>query len=256
MNGCPRCSKNARPSSNGISRAHERVVGGDARAPSAPRSPRGRPASAAAAARSRSRSRPSMAGPMPSFVPGNRSMHRLGHDVGGRMAHRVERVRLRSGIEQLVRRAPLGRDEARAPPRPLRGTVDVACLLAHVTLHESEDLSSIDRTRGLVTSRGSTRLRGSSPAASIDVRRALGAALTGGSRAGSPAARGWCCRIGSPPRLSAAAAALWGPGVRRCPARRVRYDPASRRRPDGMVGDTGLEPVTSCMSSKCSNQLS
>ncbi len=23
-----------------------------------------------------------------------------------------------------------------------------------------------------------------------------------------------------------------------------------------MVGDTGLEPVTSCMSSKCSNQLS
>ena len=25
---------------------------------------------------------------------------------------------------------------------------------------------------------------------------------------------------------------------------------------DGLVGDTGLEPVTSCMSSKCSNQLS
>jgi hypothetical protein len=24
----------------------------------------------------------------------------------------------------------------------------------------------------------------------------------------------------------------------------------------GVVGDTGLEPVTSCMSSKCSNQLS
>ena len=24
----------------------------------------------------------------------------------------------------------------------------------------------------------------------------------------------------------------------------------------GLVGDTGLEPVTSCMSSKCSNQLS
>src|SRR5436190_20678566 len=25
---------------------------------------------------------------------------------------------------------------------------------------------------------------------------------------------------------------------------------------NGVVGDTGLEPVTSCMSSKCSNQLS
>ena len=25
---------------------------------------------------------------------------------------------------------------------------------------------------------------------------------------------------------------------------------------EAMVGDTGLEPVTSCMSSKCSNQLS
>ena len=38
---------------------------------------------------------------------------------------------------------------------------------------------------------------------------------------------------------------------------RVTYRvPPDVRLPDGMVGDTGLEPVTSCMSSKCSNQLS
>ena len=38
---------------------------------------------------------------------------------------------------------------------------------------------------------------------------------------------------------------------------RVTYRvPPEVRLPDGMVGDTGLEPVTSCMSSKCSNQLS
>ncbi len=40
--------------------------------------------------------------------------------------------------------------------------------------------------------------------------------------------------------------ALWGASRRPCPDRRIL----------DMVGDTGLEPVTSCMSSKCSNQLS
>src|SRR6202040_2173417 len=71
--------------------------------------------------------------------------------------------------------------------------------------------------------------------------RALCTAFTGGSRAGSPAARGWCSvdfvRPGFQPRPGLSA----GPTVGEC----VPLDALH------MVGDTGLEPVTSCMSSKC-----
>ncbi len=50
------------------------------------------------------------------------------------------------------------------------------------------------------------------------------------------------------PGFQPTARTLWGMRCARCaPLDALLYR---------MVGDTGLEPVTSCMSSKCSNQLS
>ena len=53
---------------------------------------------------------------------------------------------------------------------------------------------------------------------------ALVAALTGGSRAGSPAAHGWCRAAVAAAGSQPMPAALWGPGSGAArPDRRVRY---------------------------------
>ncbi len=56
---------------------------------------------------------------------------------------------------------------------------------------------------------------------------------------------------GAAPIIRANAARVHDPLVRPDANR-----PETAREQQGVVGDTGLEPVTSCMSSKCSNQLS
>ena len=125
---------------------------------------------------------------MPSFVPGKQVHHRLGHDMRGRVAHRVERIcPARSASSSSSADSRLGASSASSSSssslRLTRFLVD--CHLG--TLRESKDLSSIDRTRGRA-SRGSTRLR---PCGPTPRRRSHDAALTGGARTGSPIAHGW-----------------------------------------------------------------
>ena len=179
--------------------------------------------------------------------PGEEVEDGLGHDVGGRVAHRVERV-AGAGVEQLLGRAALGRGEVLGRVSSASSpTASTACCArsAHRVRasRESRNLSSIDRTRGPILPRFHPPSRRPVPAH----LRAL-AALSGGSRAGSPAAHGWCVVVGG------RRASSLRPGSLVAPSRR-RVSRSTRLR-SVMVGDTGLEPVTSCMSSKCSNQLS
>ncbi len=113
--------------------------------------------------------------------------HRLGHHMGGRVTHRVQLV-VGAGVEQLVRRVPLGRLEQRL-------VVRVVLFVCHRSiLRETRNLSSVQDERFLA-SRGSTRVSRHRSTR----RRALVAALTGGSRTGSPVAHGWCLDRRAPP---------------------------------------------------------
>ena len=159
---------------------------------------------------------------------------RFREDVRRRVAHRPE-LAGRAVLEELLGRAALGRLEA---VLVLGDRHARRLLLAHRSLLENHETSRPSTGRE-VHSRGPTRLR--EPTA-----RALVVALTGDARAGSPAAHGWC-RSGSIVELAAGARLSvdrWTVGASRST---LIFD---------VVGDTGLEPVTSCMSSKCSNQLS
>ena len=159
---------------------------------------------------------------------------RLGHDVGGRVAHRAEFV-LGAGIQQLLGRPALGRLE------------DLLDLVVRFVAHRV----CLRRITEPLVHRQDERFTPAVPPAFTGHARALwGRAngrlpgrFTGRSRvvprgpiAGIPA---WLC---SP------VPALCGSLIRE-----ARPD---RRCVRVVVGDTGLEPVTSCMSSKCSNQLS
>jgi hypothetical protein len=70
--------------------------------------------------------------------------NRLGHDVGGGVAHRIELV-VRARIEQLVGRAPLGRLEERLLVDRLR-----VRLVGHRRLQESNNLSSVQDERSIL----------------------------------------------------------------------------------------------------------
>ena len=107
--------------------------------------------------------------------------HRLGHDVRGRVAHRPQLV-LGAGIEQLIGGPALGRlEDLVGRPGSLRRSSFAS--------RESQNPSSIDRTRG--------SLPRSHPPSQAEPARS-GVALTGDSRAGSPAAHGWCLGVRSP----------------------------------------------------------
>ena len=128
---------------------------------------------------------------------------RLGHDVGGRVAHRVELV-VGARVQQLVDRAALrrledllvggrGRAVARrcvAARRRLDRLVRLVRHAGNLQRIETTPRPPTGREVDHSTPRGSTRLH--------DTRLRGGtascarAALTGGSRAGSPAAHGWC----------------------------------------------------------------
>ena len=174
-----------------------------------------------------------MTGPIPSLVPGNKSstasastcaaLWRIGPS-SPEAPWSISSVALpRSGASRYL----------------LVRYRDVAAFRhVHVDSRESANPSSLQDERSVLPrSHPRSRGRGGS---------ALSGRANGRSRAGSPAAHGWC-RSGSIVGLPA------GPGSlaivrigRRVPIDAVRC----------VVGDTGLEPVTSCMSSKCSNQLS
>ena len=66
-----------------------------------------------------------MAGPMPSLVPGNRSMTASAMTWAVGVAHRVERI-VGVGVEQLVRRALLRCQVAQVVVRQRAGSVGVA----------------------------------------------------------------------------------------------------------------------------------
>ena len=179
---------------------------------------------------------------MPSFAPGNRSRTasamtcavewRIASSASWAPASRSSSAEPRSGASSRPRRRPRrGRDRRRRLPSRLPSS----CLPRIATT------SRPDRTRGRSTSRGSTRLHGR--VLRRRRRSCARAALTGGSRAGSPAAHGWC--LGRRPPGLAAWPRLSG-GVPMGASRSTRCC-AEALRPE-MVGDTGLEPVTSCMS--------
>ena len=135
---------------------------------------------------------------------------RLGHDVGGRVAHRVELARgRRRRAARRPSRAPAPRaapsasslGRRRAAPR-LRCLVRPSCLAPP----RIKNLSSRQDERSISTSRGSTRLHGAAQSGCASCARA---ALTGGSRAGSPAAHGWCVRRLRPPGSQRVPGSLW-----------------------------------------------
>ena len=226
----------ARPSSNGDLPADEGVVGGHGGAHPAldGREVVGRERRAAARSRSRSRSR--WRGRCPACAR-EQVEDRLGHHVRRAVAHRVDGG-VGARVEQLVRRAAVWAPRTRTSSSS--SSCPAACPL-------SSAIASLPRiTEPLVPTGREVRPPAVPPAfASPDgpVPRSR-AALTGGSRAGSPAARGWCLGPSGPGRGSQpVVASLWRVRGRAWPGRRC------------MVGDTGLEPVTSCMSSMRANQL-
>ena len=114
---------------------------------------------------------------------------RLGHDVGGRVAHRAELA--------AARRHPAARrpSRARAPRADLVASSSRAALSCSSLIVRPPENHETPRpsTGREVHSRGPTRLR------AADAARALVVALTGDARAGSPAAHGWCSIAGRPP---------------------------------------------------------
>ena len=163
--------------------ADEGVVRGDARRASGPRSP------TRSSGRQRSRQLEVVVEAVvdrgPDAQPRAREQvqHGLGHDVRRAVAHGVDR-RMGAGVEQLVRRAAIGRLE-----RDLvlvRGHRRGRLVLSHsLRSRETQNLSSRQDERfDLPRFHPPSRRR-----VAVSCARA---ALTGGSRAGSPAARGWC----------------------------------------------------------------
>ena len=129
-----------------------------------------------------------------------------------------------AGVEQLVDRAALGRLEVGLV---LVGTASLAAAAsalssAIVVPPENQTTSRPDRTRGS-TSRGSTRLHGrrALPRRVVRSRRA-----NGRTRAGSPAAHGWCRHRSFRRGLQPMAPALW-----RRPGGRVPIDALLFSRP-------------------------
>src|SRR5215203_2244666 len=117
---------------------------------------------------------------------------RLRHDVGGAVAHGID-GRVGAGVQELVRRPALGGLE-----QPLLLVLDRRraagpVVLSHRTCsRETRNLSSRQDERFDLP-------RFHPPSRRCPWRRrALSAALTGGSRAGSPAARGWCRALEDP----------------------------------------------------------
>ncbi len=115
----------------------------------------------------------------------------LGHHVGGRVAHRVE-VAVGAGVEELVGRATLRRVEERL----LLDRLDLL-LVHHDVLQESN--ASRPKQDERFDPPAVPPAFAASPPALRRVARALVAALTGGSRTGSPVAHGWCLDRRSPP---------------------------------------------------------
>ena len=169
----------------------------------------------------------------------------LGQDVGGAVAHRPE-LAGRAVVHELVGVAPLGRvgsassRSSTSSPSPGGLCLSRSCRL----LRESRNPSSSGWTRGLLP-----RSHRPSPPPEGDVRSCRRA---NGRRPDRFTDRSRVVPVlGSTAGLPALApGSLWSSGSDgACPARRFYQF-------DVVVGDTGLEPVTSCMSSKCSNQLS
>ncbi len=197
LNGWPWASASALPSSKRDLLADERVIGGD-RLPH-PALDRGEVVG---------RQRPGQLevvvepvvdrGPDPQ--PGAREQveDRLGHHVRRRMAHRVD-GRVRPRVEQLVRRAPVRGVEVELVLDRDRRTVNCCRLLF------CHHIRSPGITRPLVPTGREVRPPAVPPAFASPVGPVprSHAALTGGSRAGSPAAHGWCRRPGARLRLSA-----------------------------------------------------
>ncbi len=135
--------------------------------------------------------------------------HRLGQHVRRAVAHRTE---LAGGavIHELGRAATLGCVQLD------RSLVDLVLLVVCHAPLPGISKPLVRAGREVRSSRGSTRVRGAIPAP-----RSL-AALSGGSRIGSPIARGWC-RSGSVvglPALARLSGDRWNGSLR--PARRVR----------------------------------
>ena len=110
--------------------------------------------------------------------------HGLGHDVGGGVAHRVE-LAGGAGVQQLVGRPALGRVEQRLVRR----------LAARQLFGLAHGVRLLRIAKPLVH-RQDERFTPAVPPAFAGPARAdaLVVALTGDSRAGSPAAHGWCRR--------------------------------------------------------------
>ena len=163
-------------------------------------------------------------------------MHGLGHDVGRRVAHRVE-LAVRAGVEELVRRAALGRLEHLVVLGARRRFLSIISASLRIT---KPLVLRQDERSGLPRFHPPSRPPSSgAPARSWRANGRIPGRFAGRSRV-VPSRRP---TVGLP----AVAAALWGPD---------RGGVSRSTRCYRMVGDTGLEPVTSCMSSKCSNQLS
>ncbi len=176
---------------------------------------------------------------------------RLGHDVRGAVAHRVD-GRVGARVQELLGRAALGRLEAGLVVRQLvvgRDHRRGALVVRHRRAPENHRTSRPDRTRGS-TSRGSTRLHGRVARRGAAVRSCRANGRIPGRFAGRS-------RVVPTSVVSVGACSRWPRLSGDVPMGRVPLD-ALCLRPLGpeMVGDTGLEPVTSCMSSMRSNQLS
>ena len=239
MNGWPGSTKKALPSSGGSSRRTNAMVGGDAGRH--PLLDRGeivrleRPIELEVVVEAVGDRRADA-----ELRAGEQVEDRLGHDVGGRMAHRVEGI-AGDGVEQLLRRPALGRGELlRRRHRPDRGTAPPCpCFFASAIAAPSREITEPLARAGREVDPPAVPPAFAAPWPRTHVPRyradpgPVHRSLTGG--ASSPVAAG----------LAACDPALWTPSRRACPGRCVY-----------VVGDTGLEPVTSCMSSMRSNQLS
>ena len=182
-----------------------------------------------------------MAGPMPELGAREQVEDRLGHDVRRRVAHRVElAVRRRRPAARRPSRARGASNIDSSRQRLLDGSIAVARPPSSDSFenHETPRPSAgrevcppavppafaahwCRRPRGRANGRTPDRFAGRSRVVPV--------------RSRSPGFQPW------PGSLEI------GRIDRRVPLDAVHGD---------VVGDTGLEPVTSCMSSKCSNQLS
>ena len=169
-----------------------------------------------------------MAGPIPSFVPGTRSM------IASAMTCAAE-WRMAPSSSWAPASSSSSADPRSGASRTSSATWIASSLIVTAS-GESQNPSSIDRTRGSLP-------RSHPPSQATPVRS--GVALTGDSRAGSPAAHGWC--LEDP--IAGISAWLCSPVPALCGSSLCEVRP-DRRCVRDVVGDTGLEPVTSCMSSR------